>query len=1456
MSNVLTSLSRRVLVVLAASYGFRFYQDAATANPTGGTVVSGSATFNNSGSKETITTGGNSYINWSSFNIGAGETTTFVEPSSSSVVWNNINGTSPSQILGNLNANGYVVLQNQAGFYVGGQASISTHGLIMTTASSPAPNLSGGGAWEFDAPPPTAKIINCGQINIAGGGSAFLIAADIENNGTISAPLGNIGLYAGETVLVSMSPDGRGLSTEVTLPQGSVDNNGQLIADGGAIAAQAQTVNQNGLVQANSVQNVNGTIELVASDSANLGANSVISAQGDAAGISSGGSVTVKSGETFSDQAGSAINISGGAQGGNGGQVEISAPQINSLDTAINGQAASGYVDGVLMLDPENIQLVSTGGNGSSGEYSSGTVDSSDTSSTLTLNVNSFSSTLSQINLQADNDIEVNTLWNLGNSSTAAQLTLTAGNNITLDEGSGIVAGNNWSLNLTAGTAFVSSSAQPKPVSGSDGVYLNGGAYLQTGNGNITVSAANEVIIQDADIDANGNILVPSGAIRTIAGGNISVTAQHGDVNSGDDFQGYTFGLTIAPYYDVNAANLGGISTAAGGNVTISAGGDVISYLPTQNDYNNSDSRFDGGSGAFGPEAGNVTITAGGNVYGNYVLANGTGTIIAGGNAGLPVSLTDEDADFALSLVKGGWSVSAQNIYLDDVINPNGVFNDSQTKKGKAGAHYFDYDPDAYLSLDAADAVEITGAEVPLIPASDLTPSFGVPVLLPPTLDIITGAGGLTLDANVILFPSPDGNVNITTLDGGNFESQENPNDPQDVNTYSLQMSDSGQQQWSYTVGNNESTEIFGYGDHAATPPELNNPNPVDINISGSLNDVNIYATKETDLTVGGNMYNSGFVGENLHSSDVTSINVTGSISYSPIYTLTTLGQAIVGANPLDPTWDSIFSLLVYDNSNPSPGQNSADVPIPSYDIGNDKALIALADSDLVFPSGNPGFVYNPSTLQLGYTYQMSSLVRSALEGTLSIIKLDAFGNPEVELGQASLGQNPSEYYFVTTTVSFAPSSAIEALYNASQSAVPNAESLSSGLQIGGPGQFNVNAGSLNLGASGGIVSWGGGDGSQAVGGGVDYASLDSLTGDSGASINVTVQGDLGMLTSTIASIGGGDVTVNSVDGEIDLGLASLPFSPPAAGNLAYGIYTSASGNVDVTAEGDINIDTARIATFNGGNVTIESSDGDVNAGNGVNQDLNIPEYFLDPLTGLGFNSSIQDPRPFGSGILALSPTAQYQLPGSTGLPGSILVETPNGNIVSTLGGISQLALDGSIAGGPTVTLVAGTKGVPASSTQGNIDLGQGGVIGGTVNLTAQGNITGLIVSRQNSTVTAVQNVDVTILSGGNASASAGGNLSGTLIGVTGISASGGGGITATLISSSVSANGGAAQSTLGVATASSASQSAANQSSADAKQQLANDDTDSDDDKKKKKNEQPLMQRIKRVTVILPKST
>ncbi len=784
------------------------------------------------------------------------------------MVWNQINDPNPSQILGNLNANGYVVLQNQSGFYIGGQAvAFHPHGFDNDHgAPIPMPDLSSGGAWSFNAPPPTASIINYGQINVAGGTPAFLIANNIENHGTISAPQGDIGLYSGKQVLVSERPDGRGLSATVTLPSGSVDNSGNLIADAGTIAMHAQVVNQGGLVQANSVREINGVIELVAGDSLNLSASSVISAKGDAQGISAGGNVTLSSGNQYTDNTGSVINLSGGAQGGDGGQLEISALQINSLRSSITGRAAAGFQCACFFIEPENIVLDSSGDNApANGMVSPGDPPSAGSTDTLTLNVNSFNdlisrNLLSQITLQAVQDITVNTLWNLPDSQNPiASLTLEAGRNITVVDGAGIQAGQNWSINLAAGPRNLTS----KPDPGTDGIYLNGSAFIRTQNGNINLWAANEILVNDG----SSGLAVGDNGITTAAGGSITVTAQFGDVNTGGNTSGYLFQNT-APFYNVSAA-LGGISTAAGGDVIISAGGDVRSYLPTSS---NGDPGEDAGTGAFGPEPGNVTINAGGSVFGHYVLANGVGTITAQDNVG-GQTLGD---NVALSLIKGAWTLNAPNgnIFLQEVRNPDGVYNTTRPPRGSTSAnpfHLFDYDPQASVTLNAGIGIEF------LTSLANLPRAGGaVPVLFPPSLYINAGSGGVFLDNQLTLFPSAFGELQITTTDGGGLVgSTANGN-----GTVELLMSDSGSKNFTSASG----TGSFSDVDHGPVPLELNNPNPVTVNISGSINNINLVTVKETQITVGGDIVNSSFSGQNLHATDKTTINVGGTIFNSPSF--------------------------------------------------------------------------------------------------------------------------------------------------------------------------------------------------------------------------------------------------------------------------------------------------------------------------------------------------------------------------------------------------------------------------------------------------------------------------------------------------------------------------------------------------------------------------------------------
>ncbi len=1364
-----------------------FGRVSALANPLGGTVVQGTATITSQGSQLTIKTSDRAQINWSSFNINLGETTTFVQPASSSVVWNRISDPNASQILGNLNANGYVILQNPSGFYIGGQAVLSAHGLLMTTSPAAVPDLAGTGAWQFNARPPGISIINYGQLTTDQGGSVFLLAHDIDNHGSITAPGGKIGLYAGKEVLVSSRPDGRGLSARVTLPEGSVNNEGQLIADAGTIQMHAQVVNQGGLVQANSVRNLNGVIELVASDSVNLGAGSAISAHGDASAgsASQGGFVVVKSDETFTDTATSTTDVSG-KNGGRDGVVEVFGSGVtpSTIQSRIDGQATADFLTagGFLLVNPQNITL--------------GTAASTPWASSPNLRLSDLSS-FSKIDLFAKGNIQLSASWSLQNSlDPQGSLSLNAGNNITLNDSAPIRAGTGWGLELTAGSGLAPGTT---PGTGADSIFLNGSAYLQTQDGSIDLFAANQVIV-------NG------GAIRTLKGGSINVKTLFGNVNAGFNTGGFTYNFFLptptSPYYSVSST-LGGISTAAGGDVTIDAGGDVISYFPNSS-ANSTIAAADPGTGAFGAEPGNVTIRAGGSVYGHYVLAHGVGSITAGQNVG------SAGQNLALSLIKGNWNVSAPNgsIYLQEVRNPNGVFNNKAT----AGRHLFDYDSFSGVNLDAGLGVFLTCQSLPRLPGD------APPIILPPSLNISAGDLGVALEGTMTLFPSRHGDLEINT--SGSFVGT--------VPGAELSMSDSalsatGQKRWT--------TGAFGNTDHASVPPELNNTTPVQINVGGDMENISLNTIKQTRITVGGDMKDCNFTGQNLHPGDVTSIDVAGQLYNQGSFSYVTLPHPIslLPAEDRPPNSVNNWLSVLYAALNPAA---IANVVVPGNLAPSQYA--ALAGQHLLFAKGSLDqmFFYNPATQRLTLNGSMSDSLRDILERPVTVLRYGPDGYPIVSHG-----------HFVTDTVTWADASKIRDLYTEGLGA-PSLSDASGGYRVGGPGQFNIHAGSISLGNTLGILTAGVGDPT-----GNRNLNLAAYT-RSGASLNVTVDGDLEMLASTIAALGGGNVTVTSTGGAMDLGsqeLLDVERQIVKAHNLALGIYTSGKGNVNVTALGDVNIDSSRIAALNGGTVEVKSLEGDVNAGSGGAVAVPVYVYYVDPAT---HRAAYYGEQVYASGIAALTLVDPSQVPGSPSGPGDITVLTPRGDILASQGGILQEALNGNVSAGPRVTLIAGTKSSGSSQGYvGNIDLGNSGVIGGTVNLDANGSIRGLVISRQNSTIVAQESFNGTVLSGGSANLKAGGTVAGIVIGVGGVSASGGQGITASLVSQNVSVAGGQAQSTLGTtATASAASQGAAAQASTDTRQQLASNAVQEDDDKKKKKGKLPVLTRhVGRVTVILP---
>lgn len=210
------------------------------AAPAGGVVVQGGASISNNAGNTTINQSTqNAAINWQSFNIGAGETVQFVQPNSKSVALNRVLGSDPSSILGNLSANGRVILVNPNGVLFAKGAQVNVGGLVASTLNISDSDFMAGN-YQFAGTSDKA-VLNQGTIT-ADGGHVALLGANVSNDGVISARLGTVALAAGNAITLDVAGDGL---LNVTVNQGAVDalvqNGGLIQADGGQVLLTAQS---------------------------------------------------------------------------------------------------------------------------------------------------------------------------------------------------------------------------------------------------------------------------------------------------------------------------------------------------------------------------------------------------------------------------------------------------------------------------------------------------------------------------------------------------------------------------------------------------------------------------------------------------------------------------------------------------------------------------------------------------------------------------------------------------------------------------------------------------------------------------------------------------------------------------------------------------------------------------------------------------------------------------------------------------------------------------------------------------------------------------------------------------------------------------------------------------------------------------------------------------------------
>ena len=291
---------------------------AISAPPTGATaptqVVNGSTT--NVNIKQTAQ---QAFINWDSFNVGSHTVLTFDQSkggqnASKWIAFNEVNDPSglPSQILGQIRAQGQVYVINQNGIIFGGTSQVNVHTLVAsslpintnltsqgllnnpdnqflfsaltvpsgnkgTPAFNP-PAPPGGQIGDVVVEPGASIVVPTTAAKV--GGRVVLVGPNVTNEGTISTPDGQTilaaGLQVGFTAHAGSDPTIRGLDVyvgevsdagvkTVSSLTGIASNEGLISMPRGNLTMSGATVDQMGVVTSSTSVSLNGSVRLDAS---------------------------------------------------------------------------------------------------------------------------------------------------------------------------------------------------------------------------------------------------------------------------------------------------------------------------------------------------------------------------------------------------------------------------------------------------------------------------------------------------------------------------------------------------------------------------------------------------------------------------------------------------------------------------------------------------------------------------------------------------------------------------------------------------------------------------------------------------------------------------------------------------------------------------------------------------------------------------------------------------------------------------------------------------------------------------------------------------------------------------------------------------------------------------------------------------------------------------------------
>jgi filamentous hemagglutinin len=1192
----------------------------------------------------------------------------------------------PSGIVA-LNSNGNLELLSGASIDTSGRVlqqvnqSAATPGGLVTLSAGGNISLDSGSSISVAGSPAPATGVSgapAGSLNVQGGSGTVTLSGTLNGGATGSTGGSltvNAGVLANGLMALASNPGLSGFSNalDIRVHGGDLDlassgvisaNRITLTADSGAIdiagVLDAPSAAQRGLIDLSAGTGVTlaatGQLHADGSGSAGRGGeidiNSVTSSC-NSTGCTSTGSITLSPGSVISTQ--------GAAQMG---ELVLRAPAlVTANDVAINaggtGLGADVSQVGQVIVEPVIVSSTSSATVNSdlSTDVGAGAAFLAAATPTIAARLTSPSTTPitihSGVELQDANSSDPLVLQNLdlSQNSTLGQvvdLAVRAAGSLTINgvisdgfspSNTGTILTNmpSGSLSFVAGADLT--SANPLSVlSGSTAAFTLGPkSIVRTGTGDINLAAAGDVVFES---DATGGASVytagAAGAAPVVIGVGKSSRLANFPSNGGNIVIAAAGNIVGAPFLNpsLNGGNFSvsgwlprGLAGPTGQqvgeygvnfdafdwNVGALGGGDVT--IVSRGTVNNvsaatASSSPDGNATIYGA-GGGLRISSVGDIGSAQVyVADGIGTITTG--AGLTPTLPDGNGGLVgSSFAIGDAQISVwarQSVQVDAVYNPTFV-PAAVAGTGKA-VEFFTYGPDSALNLSSTDG------NVTL----ELVPQGGVMgALVGPSLVSAAGIAGSFLDLPASLsVQAAQQDINLLTQSGAILFPSANGQ----LRLYAGEDILGGPE-----VSGRRTGSGISMSDGSAVPtPAAPTVAPITVGSIGGLalfqgaihvgdsqpalitagrdiNGLTLSIPKAAQVSAGRDIVNLGLRGQNVADTDTTLISAGRDISYPG----NTNGISIGGSGSVD-----VFA-----------GRD--------IDLGVGAGIITtgnLANANLPSAAGAD------LTLAVGYGTQGAD---NALFLKDIIAPSPSYQSQLIAYVEAQTGQSGLNYTQAQTDFS--------GLTPAQQTALID----------------NVFFNELTL--SGRAANSGTG-----VGFAQGYAAIDALYPNSrnpSAANPNPYGGNLNLISSQIYTLSGGNISILVPGGAIDVGLAFTPVGLTQKMPSQLGIVAEGAGNVDIYAQGDVNVNASRIFTLGGGNILIWSDKGSIDAGNGSKSSLSVPP----PVVLINADGTVT--QDYGQSLAAGSGIRTIQTNPSVP-PGNVDLDAPVGTVNAGDAGIGS----------------------------------------------------------------------------------------------------------------------------------------------------------------------------------------